>query len=94
MTFDPRTIPSDMILFLAQRPEDFGQFLAATGLGPSDIKDALDKPETLAGIMDYFLQNSELMQEFLKEHGISPKDILKSRMSLPGANLGDVVLSH
>jgi hypothetical protein len=70
--------------YLAAEPEHLGGFLAATGLGPNDIRGAARDPEFLAGVLDHFSGNEPLLVAFAEQQGIDPNEIERARMTLGG----------
>ena len=48
---------SRLLAFIAADPERLGRFLAATGIGPADIRAAAREPLFLAGVLDHLANN-------------------------------------
>lgn len=74
--------------FLALEPERIGQFLAASGLGPADVRAAADEPEFLASVLEYLLQDESLLLVFAAEHAIEPGLIKPAMYCLRGGQSG------
>ena len=70
--------------FLASEPEHLGQFLAATGVGPDDIRKAAGDPSFLSGVLDHFSSNEPLLIAFAQQQGIDPTEIERARALLGG----------
>ena len=70
--------------YLAAEPEHLGGFLAATGIGPDQIRKAAGDPEFLSGVLDYFSGDERLLVAFAKEHDIDPAEIERARATLGG----------
>jgi hypothetical protein len=70
--------------YLASEPEHLGGFLAATGIGPDQIRSAARDPEFLSGVLDYFSGDEALLVAFAKDHGIDPNEIERARAALGG----------
>jgi uncharacterized protein DUF3572 len=68
--------------FLASEPEHLGGFLAATGIGPTEIRAASQDANFLAGVLDHFSSNEPLLIAFAQERGIDPNDIERAREAL------------
>ena len=52
------------LTFLAGEPERLGRFLAATGIGPTEIRAAAGEPGFLAGVLDYLAADDRLIAAF------------------------------
>ena len=70
--------------FIAGDGERLGRFLAATGIGPSEIRAASRQPGFLAGVLEYLAADGALLVAFAAEAGISPGEIDKARTALTG----------
>jgi Protein of unknown function (DUF3572) len=70
--------------YLAWEPEHLGGFLAATGIGPDQIRDAARDSEFLSGVLDYFSGDEALLVAFAKDQGIDPNEIERARAALGG----------
>ena len=76
--------------FLASEPEHLGAFLAASGLGPDDIRKASRDPSFLSGVLDHFSSNEPLLIAFAHRQGIDPTEIERARALLGGVFERDV----
>lgn len=76
--------------FLASEPDHLGGFLAATGIGPNDIRSASRDPDFLNGVLDHFSGNEPLLVAFAQRQGIDPAEIERARATLGGAWERDV----
>ena len=70
--------------FIAADTERLGRFLAATGIGPGDIRAAAREPLFLAGVLDHLAGNEPLLTAFAAESGADPAGILRARDTLAG----------
>jgi hypothetical protein len=73
-----------LLVFLANDPGRFAQFLSETGLGPGDFKSRLQDPAFQAMVLDHLLQDESLIIEFTASRGLKPGAILAARRKLPG----------
>jgi hypothetical protein len=73
--------------FIAQDGERLGRFLALTGLGPADIRDAARERHFLAGVLEYLSGNEDLLVEFARHAGVDPATIASAQRVL--AEAGD-----
>jgi hypothetical protein len=78
------------LAFLASEPEHMGGFLAATGIGPDDIRNASRDPSFLSGVLDHFSGNETLLIAFAQQHGIDPTEVERARAELGGVWERDV----
>ena len=72
------------LAFLASEPEHLGGFLAATGVGPDQIRDASHDPSFLSGVLDHFSANEPLLIAFAQHQGIDPTEVERARAALGG----------
>jgi hypothetical protein len=72
------------LAYLASEPEHLGGFLAATGIGPDQIRNAARDAEFLSGVLDYFSGDEALLVAFAKEQGIDPNELERARAALGG----------
>jgi hypothetical protein len=83
---DAEKIAVEALSFIASDTERLGRFLAATGIGPADIRAAAREPLFLAGVLDHLANNDSDLVAFAKHTANSPTDILRSREVLAGRN--------
>ena len=81
---DAETLAVQALGFIASDPERLGRFLAATGIGPADIRAAAREPLFLAGVLDHLANNETELVAFAKESGIRPEDVVAGREKLAG----------
>jgi Protein of unknown function (DUF3572) len=75
------------LTFLTADEDRLDQFLLASGIEPSDLKERVGDPYVLAGVLDHFLENESLLLDFAAAVGVAPREIVRARHKLPGANL-------
>ena len=76
--------------FLAAEPERLGRFLATSGIGPERIREAARDAGFLAGVLDHFAQDEELLLAFARQEAIDPAEIERARAALGGVWQRDV----
>ena len=74
----------DALRFLAERPDDFGRFLALSGMGPDDVAARASEPEFLASLIDFLRGDEEIAAAYCAEAGLSPEQFAALRAALPG----------
>jgi hypothetical protein len=70
--------------FFAADPERLGRFLASTGIGPQDIRQAACESGFLAGVLDYVVSDERLLKSFAEESQAAPRDIAAALRALTG----------
>jgi len=50
--------------FIASDPERLGAFLAETGLGPQNLREAATDSRFLAGVLDFIMRDGALVEAF------------------------------
>lgn len=73
------------LTYIAGDGERLGRFLAATGLGPAEIRRAAAEPGFLLGVLDYLAGDEILLTGFAQEAGFDPFDVGKARLVLSGS---------
>jgi hypothetical protein len=72
------------LTFIAGDGERLGRFLAATGIGPTEIRTAAREPGFLTGVLEYMSSDDSLISAFAGESGLDPADIEQARIALAG----------
>lgn len=74
--------------FIAGDMELLGKFLAATGLGPQNLRDAAADPGFLAGVLEFLMSDEPTLMSFLETRRIRPTLIAAARYQLSGDDGG------
>lgn len=77
----------EALIFLADRPQVLGRFLAETGADAATLRQAAANPETLGFVLDFLLGDEALVREFAARTGIDPATPAQARAALPGGTL-------
>ena len=72
------------LTFIAGDGERLGSFLAATGIGPAQIRAAAQQPGFLTGVLEYLAGDERLLQEFASTAGFELSDVGKALAALGG----------
>lgn len=72
--------------YLAADPEKLGSFLAATGIGPGDIRIAAREPLFLAGVLDHIAGDEKLLTDFAAHAQTDPREVARMQAGLSGRN--------
>ncbi|HEY7229813.1 MAG TPA: DUF3572 domain-containing protein [Pseudolabrys sp.] len=81
---DAEALAIQALTFIAGDGERLGRFLAATGIGPAEIRAAVGEPGFLGGVLDYVASDERLVTDLAAEMGLNPTDIERSRAMLAG----------
>jgi hypothetical protein len=72
------------LAYIAGEPEQLGRFLAITGIGPDQIRQAAREPRFLAGVLEHVMGDERLLMAFAEQSGIEPATIGKAQEALGG----------
>lgn len=78
------TVAIAALSFIAADPDRLGRFLAATGMGPADIRAAAREPLFLAGVLDHVAGDEKLLLALAGDLGADPAEIVRAREQLAG----------
>jgi hypothetical protein len=81
---EAETVAIRALSFFASDAGRLGRFLAATGIGPDEIRSAAREPRFLAGVLDHLADDQSAMLDFAEESGIEPERIASARAVLSG----------
>ncbi len=73
--------------WMAGDPEVMGAFLSASGLSATDLRDHVDDPAFLGGVLDFVLQRDDWVIAVAEVAGLAPDGVLAARVALPGGDL-------
>jgi hypothetical protein len=68
--------------FLSTDAEHLGGFLAATGLGPHNLREAARDPDFLAGVLHHIMQDESLLLAFAANASVSPETVAQADLVL------------
>jgi hypothetical protein len=72
------------LAFLASEGDALTRFLGLSGLNPHELRDRAADPLLLAAVLDFILQDDQLVLTFAQGEGFDPKLIHQARRTLPG----------
>ncbi|MGE5536944.1 MAG: DUF3572 domain-containing protein [Acidobacteriota bacterium] len=72
------------LTFIAGDATRLGRFLAVTGIGPAEIREAAREPQFLAGVLDYLIADERLLTAFSVEVGLDLDLIVEAHGTLGG----------
>lgn len=61
--------------FLAESPDNLNGFQAASGINGLDLRNRIEDPQLLAGVIDFLLKNEELLIGFCQKTSTRPRDV-------------------
>jgi hypothetical protein len=59
--------------FLADDPARLSRFLALSGVDLNDLREAAQRPDFLAGLLNHLLEDESLLLTFTAEHELDPR---------------------
>lgn len=74
----------EALLEIFQDPHRQKRFFALTGITPQQIRAEMNKPEFVAGVLDYMLADEPFLREFADGQDLNPEAITLARLRLPG----------
>ena len=83
------SLAADALLWLAGQPDELGDFMAATGNGPAEIRGRAHDPEFLGFVLDFLLGSDALAGGFCAAEGLAPEALQRARAALPGGAVPD-----
>jgi hypothetical protein len=81
---DAEEAAARLFLWLAGEPDLIAAFLGEAGLSPADLAAAAGRPEFLAAVGDFILQDDARVLAAAAAAGIAPQDVAQIRAALPG----------
>lgn len=86
---ESQAIAVKALMFLANDLDELGRFLAATGLGPENLRQAARDPDFLCAVMDHMAQDERLLIAFANDAGLTPEHVGHAALVLAGPPPGD-----
>ncbi len=72
------------LAFISNDPEQLGRFLSLAGIGPQEIREAAAEPGFLAGVLEFLMQDEQLLLTYTESAGIRPTMIAAAHLKLAG----------
>ncbi len=70
--------------YLAEDPERLQRFLALSGLGPHNLREAAAEPTFLGAVLEHIAGDEKLLIAFAESQQLSPETIARAREKLAG----------
>ncbi|GAC1042527.1 DUF3572 domain-containing protein [Rhizobium sp. No.120] len=88
---DPQETAIAVLGWLANEPDMFGRFLALTGVEPAQVRNAINEPAFLAGMLDFLMNHEPTLLAFCEASGIPPAAVAaaSAHFSPPGLASGE-----
>ncbi|THD43227.1 MAG: DUF3572 family protein [Bradyrhizobium sp.] len=74
----------DALGFLAEDADRLSRFLALSGLGPDNLRQAAAEPGFLLAVLDHLAGDERLLIAFAEARGIAPDRVAAARERLAG----------
>ena len=78
-------IATQALAYIAGDATRLGRFLAESGLGPENLRQAARDPSFLPAVLDFILSHEHDLIDFAATAGIDPKLVGRARDALAGA---------
>lgn len=77
--------------WLASEPDMLGRFLALSGLEAGQLRQAVNDPDFLAGMLDFVMAHEPTLLAFCEASGTKPEDVASAwrHLSKPGLDSGE-----
>jgi hypothetical protein len=76
----------DALTWLMGQDAAARRFLALSGLDPAALAAGAGRPETLAAVLDFLMQDEGLARGFATAHGLAPERLHAARARLAGGD--------
>lgn len=77
-------LAQDVLLALAERPEQIAGFLGGSGLDPAALRDLSRRNDVAVFLLDYVVEDDERLIEIASAIGRDPRDVMTARTALSG----------
>jgi Protein of unknown function (DUF3572) len=77
-------IAVEALAFMAGDAERLGKFLAQTGLGPENLRQAAAEPGFFAGVLRHLIEDESLLMAFAANAGLQPEVVARAASTLGG----------
>ena len=90
-SIDPQETAIAVLGWLANEPEMFNRFLALTGVEPAQVRNVINEPAFLSGMLDFLMNHEPTLLAFSQASGIAPEDVAaaSAHFSPPGLSSGE-----
>ena len=85
---DAETTAVAILGWLAGEPDLLSRFLALTGVSPVEVRNAVNDPGFLAGLVDFLMSHEPTLLAFSEATGIRPEAVVHAHAVLSGPNDG------
>lgn len=77
--------------FVAGQEEVLSQFLSFSGANLVDLRSRLQDVDFLGSVLDFILNQEDLLLLFCTQNNLTPQDVWKARSSFPGMPLWESI---
>ena len=88
---DPHETAIAVLGWLANEPDMFSRFLALTGVEHAQVRNAINDPGFLAGMLDFLMSHEPTAMAFCEANGTTPETLAAAwrHFSSPGLESGE-----
>ena len=83
---DAETTAVAILGWLAGEPDLLSRFLALTGVSPVEVRNAVNDPGFLAGLVDFLMSHEPTLLAFSAATGTAPEAVVHAHAVLSGPN--------
>lgn len=80
------TLALQAVSFLAEDEDRLDRFLLLSGMDGNQLRDGINDPAFLGGILDHILAHEPDLIDFAEAVDIAPEHVARARAALPGFN--------
>ena len=88
-TADAEATAVAILGWLAGEPELLSRFLSLTGVAPTQVRNAVDDPGFLAGVVDFVMDHEPTLLAFSAATGVGPDAVARAHAILSGPYAAD-----
>ncbi|WP_410217576.1 DUF3572 domain-containing protein [Paracoccus sp. (in: a-proteobacteria)] len=77
-------LAQDILLALAEQPEELVRFMETAGLQVSDLRELSNRPEIAVFLLDFLVEDDERLLAFAQALNLRPQDVMAARTALSG----------
>lgn len=79
-----RELAMSAMIYVIERPQLAGAFLAGSGMQPEDLRQALQTPELAFHALDFLLEEDSRVLDAAEALAVRPRDLLAARTAVAG----------
>ncbi|WP_378943669.1 DUF3572 domain-containing protein [Paracoccus sp. R86501] len=77
-------LATEILLAMAERPEELSHFMGASGLEPDDLRQISRRPDIAVFLLDFVVESDDRIHDFAQALQLRPQDVMAARTALSG----------